>query len=230
MLHNSFKRTGASKLLNFLDRVLVLVERLFSACFELVLRSGATALRECLSLGGSVLRLCHEEVFNRSVMVDVTKQLAQLVHVLRVVFELALADGGHFRVGVVGLIKSDHGLFGQAALFLLNGQDILLYKKSKNYLSSAELGLESFVMGIELLAFLAQVVNSLPKSVVFSGELVVLDRRLVKPIFEALDRVRRLLLLDMRVVDAADLLALLRRLRFDAFQLIFDCSDSEIRK
>jgi hypothetical protein len=74
------------------------------------------------------------------------------------------------------------------------------------------------------------VVNSLPKSVVFSGELVVLDRRLVKPIFEALDRVRRLLLLDMRVVDAADLLAFLSCLRFDAFQLIFDSSDSEIRK
>jgi hypothetical protein len=52
----------------------------------------------------------------------------------------------------------------------------------------------------------------------------------VKPIFEALDRVRRLLLLDMRVVDAADLLAFLSCLRFDALQLIFDCSDSEIRK
>ena len=105
-----------------------------------------------------------------------------------------------------------------------------MQKKSQNYLRRAELVLESFVLGIELLAFLAQVVNSLPKSVVFSGELVVLDRRLVKPIFEALDRVRRLLLLDMRVVDAADLLALLRRLFFDACQLIFDCSDSEIRK
>ena len=73
-------------------------------------------------------------------------------------------------------------------------------------------------------------VNSLPKSVVLGGELVVLHRGLVEPIFEALDRMRRLLLLDVRVVDTADLLALLRRFFFDACQLIFNCSDSKFEK
>lgn len=85
-----------------------------------------------------------------------------------------------------------------------------------------------FVLGIELLAFLSQVVNALSKSVVLSGELVVLHGGLVKPIFEALDRVRRLLLLDMRVVDSSDLLALLGCSFFNAFQFIFDSSDSKI--
>ena len=60
-------------------------------------------------------------------------------------------------------------------------------------------------------------VNSLSKSVILRGELVVLHGRLVKPIFEALDRVRRLLLLDMRVVDSADVLALLGCFFFNAF-------------
>ena len=98
------------------------------------------------------------------------------------------------------------------------------------YLSRAKLRLVAFVLRIEFLAFLAQVVNSFSKSVVLSGEFVVLNRRFVEPIFEALDRVRRLLLLDVRVVDAADLLALLRRFFFNACQLIFDCSDSEFQK
>lgn len=71
-------------------------------------------------------------------------------------------------------------------------------------------------------------INTFSKSVVLGGELIVLHGGLVKSIFEALDGMRRLLLLDMRVVDSADLLAFLGRGFFNTVQFIFNSANSEI--